>query len=308
MTMPTTTKINTNAAANCATPCAPNDTTAPPRPQVRMAIATAGLLPSNTQFTGGGSTNVSNARDPAYIEIGDYEPGTRFQLLNISDNPKASFDEECDVIELEPTGRDVAARTAAIYIKAPEMKKLKLTAGHHLRMRAVDAAGNVSESVRLRLEGSQYGTRGRAWEKSAWVPASRGLTLLDGESSRKPFILKHMPDRVGPQTRFFEQDVTLKKNSKGEIMVSSDGTLEPTATVRITNGRTGTVKNAAVSAEQGFKMSLGKDVKDGDILVVQVNDAAGNAAKPIELRYGAKCKDGRASSLGVIAARLPGVL
>lgn len=300
---------STTATPHCAPGCDPNDTTPPPKPEVVMAIATAGLLPSDVTFELNGAGSASGRpRDPAYIEITNWEPGTRFQLLNISDNPKANFDQKGDIIELEPTGRDVAGRRAAVYIKAPAMKKLKLTAGHHLMMRTVDAAGNVSQPVRIRLEGSAYGQRGRALEKNNWVPASRNMRLLDGESTRKNFVLKHMPDRVGPQTKFFDEELTLKKNSKGEIMLSADGTLEPTAQVRITNGRTGVVKVGGVTADQGFKLSLGKDVKDGDMLVVQVTDSAGNAAKPIELRYGAKCKGGRASNLGIIAARLPGVL
>ena len=304
-------QLPTSANQPCGTTvgCKPADETAPPVPQVRLAIATSGLLPPDTRFEPRrGGNRPGGARDPAYIEIRNWEPGTTFELLNISDNPKASFDNSADLIKLAPTGRDIQGRTAALYIKEKQMKALKLTAGHHMMLRAVDSDGNASAPVRLRLEGSTYGTAGRAVENSNWVAASSGLRLLDGENTYKGFILKHMPDRVAPNTKYFSAEAAFKVDSKGQFTLSADGCLEPGASVTITNGRTGKRAAAGVAADQSWKAKLGKDIKDGDVLMVVVSDPAGNEAPPVELRYGAKCKNGRASSLGIIAARLPGVL
>lgn len=303
----TTIQKNTGTiqTAGCSKECGGTGK-APPTPQIRVSIATEGVAKDGSQFQPNSppSPPAGPRPDPGYIEIGNWEPGTTFQVINLGANPEASFDNPKDIIALSPTGRDVDARIASIWIDDKEMEKHGLKSGHPYRIRAIDPDGMVSENVLSRLEGTRYqaGTAGQIYEDQAWKPGSR-ISLLDGENLRDGFLLKHIADTSAPEVKAFRKEAKLLKNDAGQVELVSNRTLEPGARVHVQNGRTGQAQSGVVDNDQKLQIALG-DMAHHDMLVVTVRDAANNAADKIELRYGETCKDGRASDLGVLAARL----
>lgn len=287
--------------------CNINDITAPPVPRVRVALATAGLGDVGRFRENRPAAAPAYPRDPAYIEIGDWEPGTRLQLINKSADPTVTFDRAADVITLEPTGRDIDGRIAAFWIPDPDMQKMKLGAGHSIVLRAIDDKGNVSEPVTTRLQGAGYGTAGQTVHENSWVPASR-IRLLDGENTRKDFVLRHIADNTPPEIEHFKKEVKLLAGADGSVKLQSAGTLEADATVQLMNGRTGKIFDGRVSADQKLEIALGKDVKDGDSLFATIADTNGVRAEKVELRYSSDCKDGKGSTLGILSVRLKGAI
>lgn len=109
----TTIQKNTGTiqTAGCSKECGGTGK-APPTPQIRVSIATEGVAKDGSQFQPNSppSPPAGPRPDPGYIEIGNWEPGTTFQVINLGANPEASFDNPKDIIALSPTGRDVDAR------------------------------------------------------------------------------------------------------------------------------------------------------------------------------------------------------
>lgn len=282
----------------------------PPQPTIAVSIATEGLAKTPEHFQPTSPPNAPRVPrpDPAYIEIHNWEPGTTFQLINKSANPKASFDNPGDIIALEPTGRDVQGRIASIWIDEEDMQKYKLESGHSYRIRAIDADGMVSPDSLGRLQGTSYqrGQAGQVYEKDRWLPATQ-IQLLDGENARASFVLKHMADLSAPDVSHFRKEAKIVKNAEGKLELRSDGTLEDEATVHVMLGRTGAAFQGAVSADQKFALPL-EGLAHHDTLIVTVRDRNGNAAQEFEIRYAENCKDGRASELGILDVRLKPVI
>ncbi len=291
--------------------CKVDDNTKPPRPTINFAIASAGIAPKGAKFYPNSPPNPPRpARDPAYIELANWEPGTKFQILNVSANPKASWSNPDDIITLEPTGRNVDARTAAVWVPHADMEKLDLDSGNALRLRVIDPDGNFSDAQPTRLQGSGYGQVGRIQEnpKKNTLVAGSMMPVLDGEGTIKNLMLKHAADTTPPVIKYFQAELTLDTDAKGNVTLKSAGCLEDAARVEVMNGRTGANKHANVDGNQNLAVPLSADVKDGDTLYVTVRDNANNAAGQFEVRYSKSCKGGRGSTLGILAARLPGAI
>jgi hypothetical protein len=295
----------TTQAAGCAKECTGTGKI-PPTPQIRVSIATEGVAKDGSQFypQSPPAPSFTARPDPAYIEIGNWEPGTTFELINLSANPTASFDCAKDVISLDPTGRDVVGRIASIWIDEKEMEKLGFKSGHLYRIRAIDPDGMVSADTLGKLEGRTYqrGTIGNIYEDQAWKPGHQ-IQLLDGENLRENFLLKHIADTSAPEIKHFQKEAKLLENDAGQVELVSKNSLEPRAPIEVMNGRTGQVYSGQVGEDQSLRVALG-ELAHHDMLVVTVRDEAGNEAAKVELRYGETCKDGRASDLGILAARL----
>jgi hypothetical protein len=140
-------------------------------------------------------------RDPVYIELRNVELGTTFQLINLSKNPAANFDNKEDVVKIAPTGRDVPARTASIYLTADQMTEMGIQPGDVYQLRAVDHSGNPSLPVTGEFEPDDW-VAGRVTEMNgATAVNSRGgqLNALDGEAVRKNLIVKAVNDTRPPQ-------------------------------------------------------------------------------------------------------------
>jgi hypothetical protein len=100
----------------------------------------------------------------------------------------------------------------------------------------------------------------------------------------------------------------MRPGTDGQVTVRGNGLLEEGASVRVQSGATGEVYQGNVDGEQGFGLSLGTNIKNGDTLYFTVSDVNGVAAGKFEIRYGADCKDGRAPTKGILGARLSGVI
>lgn len=206
-TMTTTTGMSVQGPA---TTCTPRDVTLPPVPRIETSIAfdhsTARARLVNDTPVGGGRA----VPDPVYIELSNVEGGTTFELCNLSRNPEASFNDPTCVVQLDPTGRDLANRRASIYLTADQMQKLDLQPGDIYLLRAKDKDGNVSSHVRGELEPDDWANAHVGdTENDAWV-IRRGarFIMLDGESDRKNIIARIVNDGRAP--------VVLEKNLRIE--------------------------------------------------------------------------------------------
>lgn len=296
---------NTTACHTCTV----KDATAPQAPQVRVAAASAGLGAANAPFyPDHPPVAPAAARDPAYFELGNWEPGTKFQIINKTNNPTASFDSKADVVTLDPTGRDIESRIASVWMTQKEMDQINLDAGDSVWIRLIDDDGNASAPVKTRLQGAGYGQPGRVQEGNTLLPASR-MQLLDGEGDWKQnMILKHIADQKAPEVKQFEAKLRLDTAEDGTVTLSGNGLLEEGARVQIQNGTSGQAINGTVDGEQNLQINLGQGVKDGDTLFIVVRDVNNVAAGKFEVRYGASCKDGRATTKGILGAKLAGVI
>jgi hypothetical protein len=291
------------------TNCSVKDSTAPAAPQVRVALASAGLSDAKAPFY----PNQPPAppvvgRDPAYLELGNWEPGTKIQIINKTNDPTASFDNAGDVVTLDPTGRDIDQRIASVWLTQKQMDKINLDSGDSIWIRLVDDDGNASPAVKTRLQGSNYGQQGRVQENNTLLPASR-LRLLDGEAQWKNnMVLKHIADSKAPEVKAFEAKLRFETGENGQVTLIGDGLLEEGARVSVQNGSSGQQFQGVANADQQLRMAFGAAVKDGDTLFVTVRDLNNNAAGKFEVRYGANCKDGRAATKGILGAKLSAVI
>lgn len=140
--------------------CGPKDTTAPPTPQVRILWA-FDRAKDDAQVVANSppATSLRPVRDPAYIELANVQVGTKIQILNLSQNPAAQWNDDTSVVELQLTGRDVRKRQASLYLTHEQMEKLDLKAGDVSQLRAVDQAGNASGVVTAELEPNDWARR-----------------------------------------------------------------------------------------------------------------------------------------------------
>lgn len=133
------------------------DVTTPPKPVVQRAWAFelaadgSGIVPPPPPPAPGQPVR---GRDPLVIELAQIEVGTRIELISLSDNPKAEFDDKhkAEIFELPLTGYDVGARTATISLNEEQMKEKGIVAGERFMIRQVDKDGNASESVHVHLD------------------------------------------------------------------------------------------------------------------------------------------------------------
>jgi hypothetical protein len=300
--------ISKSQAAQASACCKVGDDTAPPRPQIAHAIASAGVAPEGARFHPNRAPQPRPAgRDPIYFEVRDWEPGTTFEMINKSNDPTATFDTKGAVHRFEPTGRSVNDRTAAVFIPTDEVEKMNWDPGDMITMRAVDADGNASAPASARIQGEGYGRVGRIQEGRSFSPGS-SMQLLDGEGARKDVLLKHIADNKPPVTKHFEKSLRLETAKDGKVTLKSPVALEQGAQVEVHNGRTGERHRADASEEGTVSLGLGQNVKNGDTLFVTVRDVNRVEAEPFEVRYSNQCKDGRAHNRGILAARLPGAI
>lgn len=193
--MPTT--IQGTQGPACAADCL-KDTTPPPTPQLRHSMAFERGTQHARVLANNGGGGRGGAYDPAYIELGNVEAGTKFEIVNISKKPDATF--EKDAIELEPTGRDLQNRTASIYLKKEDLDRLDLKAGDIYLIRAKDAAGNVSGFVRGELEPDDWANANvQDYVDNNWqIYRGRQTNMLDGEGAWKNVILRAINDQRAP--------------------------------------------------------------------------------------------------------------
>jgi hypothetical protein len=182
-----------------------DDKTPPPTPQVQVSIAfERGARDATFQLNSPPPTRTftSPRIDPAYIQFGNVEAGTRIQMLNLSAKPDASWDNPEDVVELPLTGGDVQNRQAAAYLPHEAMEKLNISAGHMLQFRAIDEQNNVSQVATAEVAPNNW-ANGRVREKQgdAFVETQGAqISVLDGGPDGKfvPILAKTVVDTSAP--------------------------------------------------------------------------------------------------------------
>jgi hypothetical protein len=241
--------------------------------------------------------------DPSYIELGNVEEGTRFEMINLSAKPDASFD--CDRVALPITGEDVASRTAAAYLGADQMAQLNLKPGDYVQIRAVDAAGNASQPAQAQIAASGWGTN---WISTGAPTMSRGsvMAMLDGESQRKNVTALESTDTRAPV--MLMDRLALAPNSDGSVSLRAALAAEPGARITVQNQSTGSTYSGTVTPGRLLELNIGK-VDAGTPLRITPVDSDGVPGATATVVYGPDCKDGKAPNpRGVPPGPLPGVI
>ncbi len=286
------------------------DTTPPPMPQIQMAVAfdraskraqLVPLPPAPPSIT-------RRPLDPVYIELANVEPGTHFELLNLSKHPNGTFGKHG--ISLEPTGRDVPGRAASIYLNDAQLKKLDIKPGDAFAIRAVDEAGNASvEAARGFLDYNSW-AGGRmitdTVDRKTFTAQGNQLTCLDGEGVRKNLLARVVEDGRLPVV--LEDRVTMKAGVSGAATLIADQAMEPSSTLVIVNLRTNIDYWGSSDANTGAMRVELNDMRAGDPLVLRPTDRNGIEGKEIRLTYAPKCKGGKSKPRTAFETRLAGVI
>jgi hypothetical protein len=193
---------NTGSTQGTQNNCGPNDTTAPPQPQIVSSQAfVRGSDEASVIRNPPTVPRPTRGRDPAYIELNNVEVGTKIQLINLSGKPDADWGNKDDIVELTLTGRDVNNRQASIYLNDKQMKKMGLQPGDMYQLRAVDDAGNASQPVTAELEPDDWANsriRDRGANDQFEITRGAQINALDGEAARENLIIKAVNDERPP--------------------------------------------------------------------------------------------------------------
>ena len=215
----------------------------------------------------------------------------------------ASWSKKTDVSKLKVTGADRQARSASVWLDDKQRAKMGLGSGHWVELRAVDMDGNASESVRVQIDGTSWasGSVREVVNRKPVETAGGHRSLLDGDS-RKQFLLKGVAATTPP--RFDPSFVRFETDDNGNARLVTTKPTEPGVRVQVRNLRT----NELVMLYPDPTDPLSIDAANGDTLTMTAFDSNDVATDEFELRYSSKCKDGKASTLGLLSVRLKPVI
>ncbi len=186
------------------------------------------------------------------------------------------------------------------------MDGIDLEPGDIYELRLIDKSGNVSDAVRTEAEPNDWaGQQVQDIVDRRWV-TTRGMQFnaLDGEAARKTLIAKAVNDGRPPVV--LENKLSLETDGDS-VHLKGDKCMEPGATMRVTNSRTGVQFNGTVGDNGDLLVDM-KGIAEGDTLFLDPTDHEGHAGKTIELLY-SKCADkGIAPKHDILGARLQGVI
>ncbi|MCC7074365.1 MAG: hypothetical protein IT383_23870 [Deltaproteobacteria bacterium] len=96
----------------------------------------------------------TRGRDPVFIALQNFEPGCRLEVISLSDNPAAEFNDKCrnEIFELPITGFNAEGDVAHVALNAEAMKEKGLVAGERLMIRQVDDEGNPGPATHVFLD------------------------------------------------------------------------------------------------------------------------------------------------------------
>ncbi len=254
------------------------DRTAPPSPQVNVAIAYE-VAPADAEFISGTTTTVNTGRgsDPIYIELSNVESGTAIEIINLSEHPDASFEKKHNVVAVPVAGEDLWNGRVALRFDEKQMAELGLRAGHKMALRAVDEAGNGSDSVLVSVDwpnsNSDAVKHGRVVTQNAGTVRGARLNILGKSGTRMPATVVQIPDSTPP--RFLRERVSLAAGGAraGVVKITGQGAVEPNATLEFKNTRTGGETSAIVPSDGKFTVDIGAE--PGDSILVRVRDSNG---------------------------------
>jgi len=219
----TTTTISTQGTST-TTACKPRDVVTPPTPRIETSIAFDHSSARAQIVVVNDPAGARGGPDPVYIELSNVEGGTTFELVNLSRDPEASFKDPACIVELSPTGRDLANRRASVYLTQAEMDKLDLKPGDIYLLRAKDIDGNVSSHVRGELEPDDWANRQvQDLENGRWT-TRRGaqFSMLDGDDVRKNVIARMVNDGRPPVVLEKNLSIETRAFSASDVKLAQD--------------------------------------------------------------------------------------
>jgi len=151
------------------------------------------------------------------------EMGTTIQLLNLSKNPSADWDQEG--VDLPLTGRDVNDRRAAVYLTHEQMEAMDLEPGDMIQVRAKDESGNVSGAVTVELQGNEWAgnlIQEKGDNNAAVFSRGAQISVLDGEAVRKTMIAKAVNDKRPPLVDESKVSFGFSSRSLKDVVVAFD--------------------------------------------------------------------------------------
>lgn len=93
-------------------------------------------------------------RDPVFLALKNFEPGCRLEVISLSDNPAAEFNDHCknEIFQLPVTGFNAAGDEAHVALSAEAMKEKGIVPGERLLIRQVDENGNAGPETHVFLD------------------------------------------------------------------------------------------------------------------------------------------------------------
>ncbi len=264
------------------------DTTPPPQPTVRMAVAYDVIKRDDVA-----PARATGRGDPAYLEFGNVEAGTKFQLVNRSKKPDASFNSEKDFVTLAFDAQDLKNRRVSVTLSPAKMKELDLQPGDRLMVRAVDAAGNASAPVNFELAGN-VASVGSSVELRRMVNAYEDVVsnVIAVPDTRAPSIAMGAVRIARPEVG---KD-GVEANPKLWV-VQGTSAAEPGSIVRVQNTRTGATEAFRVGNDGNFKVQM--LMEPGDALLMTATDSNSRLQdRPVTVQFAPGSSNGYGPDLG----------
>jgi hypothetical protein len=216
--------------------------------------------------------------DPFELRLAGVEAGCKLQVLNLSDNPAATWAKDATELPSNTLRAGPDGRYCAIYSNA-EAKKAGIMPGDVIEIRQVDEAGNASEPTRVAMNQRVGPSQVRVSANDQY-----GVQLNNGTH----YEFRPYPDARGPKA--LPERMKIEGTKEGEGMLTGDRALEPYGKVVVTNRRT--LKAFEAPVDEAGKLALTFEAQVGDLLAITAYDTNGNSTSLGEARYAPACVKG----------------
>jgi hypothetical protein len=282
-----------------------NDTSWPPKLTVEVSMAFEKMATGATPVPPAPPTPTpQRGRDPVYLVLGNYELGTRIEVVSLSDHPDADFNaaSKDKIFELPLTGRDAPNRRASVALDDEQMKEKGIVPGETLLVRQVDEAGNASEPTLIYLDPTSWaqrafneplatgGTQRVNGQRIDVFVGDHGVSGSINPASMVGINAKSTQDTSAPV--IVDKNVSFSKQPDGQVMFKFDKAFEPGAQVQLKNLDNGVTDSWSIDVSTRTN-SVTRPMVDGDRFELQVTDRAGLVTKQ-EFIYAEKAADGKA--------------
>jgi hypothetical protein len=283
-----------------------NDTSWPPKLTVELSMAFEKMANNATPVPPTPPTPTpQRGRDPVYLVLGNYEVGTRVEVVSLSDHPDADFSAKSKdkIFELPLTGRDVTGRRASIALDEEQMKEKGIVPGETLLIRQVDEAGNASEPTLVYLDPSNWaqqafneplatgGTQQVMGRRIDVFVGDHGVAGSVNPAGTVAINAKAAQDTSAPV--ILDKNIRFNKQPDGKVEFAFDKAFEPGATVSVQNLDSAQTESFAIT-ETNRSGSMIRNIVDGDRFKLTVTDRAGQVST-YDFAYSAKAADGKAT-------------
>lgn len=242
-----------------------SDTTAPPKLQVEVAEFGVVVEPNGTP-----------PRDPFLLSLANVEPGTTIEIINLSEKPDADWQSDKKALGTTMLST-MPQRRLLVRMTDEEAAKMGIAPGDVIEVRQVDAAGNASEPVQLRLPNDD-----RVSQRSLQLPTVDGYVGNAPIEHNRFITIERAAD--SRQVVVLAANMSLGVNAaSGKPELSGKRCLEPGAEVLVRNERTGGMWAAKVDERGSF--SLPFEAELGDPITVWASDTHNPRVELGTLRY-----------------------